>query len=148
MDQVRPGWVVNDCDLVLEYCVDDLEKMKNLTADPEWIQTALEGQNDWFIRIGYDTTSMEYGAVINVGGKEEEAGSALALTDLLILEHDSGHCPCWCRLVHAVTTYWESNHAIRFPLHLITYQPLTDTLYIWTPRVPNNTHLILACHTS
>ncbi|GKT64019.1 hypothetical protein ColTof4_04433 [Colletotrichum tofieldiae] len=74
VDQVRPGWKVNDCDLVLEYWVNDLESMKNLVSDPEWIQTALKEENDWLdvsrstIRIGYDMTYLEYGAIMNVAG--------------------------------------------------------------------------------
>lgn len=77
VDQVRPGWKVNDCDLVLEYWVYDLESMKNLASDPEWNQTALGDENDWLdtsrstIRIGYDTTYLDYGAIMNVVGQKK-----------------------------------------------------------------------------
>ncbi|KAE8373964.1 hypothetical protein BDV26DRAFT_296444 [Aspergillus bertholletiae] len=74
VDRMRPGWKVNDCDLVLEYWAYDLESMKNLTSDPEWIQTALEDENDWLdtsrstIRMSYDTTFVESGSLMNVAG--------------------------------------------------------------------------------
>ncbi|KAG7145944.1 putative oxygenase like protein [Verticillium longisporum] len=77
--QVRPGWKVNDCDLVLEYWVKDLESLKSLASDPEWIQTALEPGNDWFdmsgptIRIGYDTTYLEHGEIVNVAGRKRRS---------------------------------------------------------------------------
>ncbi|CRK25924.1 hypothetical protein BN1723_013758 [Verticillium longisporum] len=77
--QVRPGWKVNDCDLVLEYWVKDLESLKSLASDPEWIQTALEPGNDWFdmsgptIRIGYDTTYLEHGYIVNVAGRKRRS---------------------------------------------------------------------------
>ncbi|KAJ5679527.1 hypothetical protein N7462_007771 [Penicillium macrosclerotiorum] len=76
VDQVWPGWKVNDCDVALEYWVYDLESMKNLASDPEWIQTALEDENDWLdpsrstIRIGYDTTYLESGAFMNIGAQK------------------------------------------------------------------------------
>lgn len=70
--QMPPGWKVNNCDVVLEYWVNDLDSIKSLAADPEWIQTALEGQRDWLnpsrstFRIGYDTTYVEHAPLLNL----------------------------------------------------------------------------------
>jgi len=72
---VRPGWKVSDCDIVLEYWVYDLESIKNLSSDPEWLGTVLKDQDDWLdnsrsaIHIGYDTTYLENGATMNVAQK-------------------------------------------------------------------------------
>ncbi|KAK1950799.1 hypothetical protein LY78DRAFT_594799 [Colletotrichum sublineola] len=74
LDQVPPGGKLNDCDIALEYWVDDLETMKSLVSDPKWTQKALKDWNDWIdasrstIRIGYDTTYLEHGAIKNVVG--------------------------------------------------------------------------------
>jgi hypothetical protein len=70
---------VNDCDLVLECWVYGLESLKNLASDPEWIQTALEDENDWLdtprstIRIGYDTTYLEYAGIMDVTGPKRRS---------------------------------------------------------------------------
>lgn len=69
---MRPSWKTTDCDLVLEYWVDDIESIKSLVSDPEW---ALEDEDNWLdvsrssIRIGYGTTYLEYGAIVNVAGQ-------------------------------------------------------------------------------
>ncbi|KAK1570173.1 uncharacterized protein LY79DRAFT_584214 [Colletotrichum navitas] len=74
LDQMRPAWKVNDCDIILEYWFDDLESMESLLFDPQWTQTALKDWNDWLdvsrstIRISYDTTFLEHGAIKNVTG--------------------------------------------------------------------------------
>lgn len=70
---------MNDCDLVLECWVYDLESLKNLASDPEWIQTALEDENDWLatsrstIRIGYYTTYSEYAGIMDVTGQKRRS---------------------------------------------------------------------------
>ncbi|GFF75231.1 hypothetical protein IFM53868_01529 [Aspergillus udagawae] len=85
--QVPPGWKVNDCDLLLEYWVYDLEDIKDLASDPEWIQTALGDGNDWLdtskstICVGYDTTYVEYGAVVNVAGRRRRRSRVSASFD-------------------------------------------------------------------
>lgn len=79
---MRPGWKLNDCDLILEYWFYGLESMKSLTCDPEWIQVALQDENDWIdasrstIRIGYDMTYLEHGAIINIAGRKRGRVSA------------------------------------------------------------------------
>lgn len=87
MGQVRPGWEVNDCDLVLEYWVDDLESIKSLAADSDWIQMPLEGRRDWLdtsrstVRIGYDTTYVVQGPVLNMAEQQRRRGRVSASFD-------------------------------------------------------------------
>ena len=72
---MRPGWKVNDCDVVLEHWVYDLESITNLAADPEWIGGDSKVQEEWIdmsrstIHIGYDTTYLENGAIMNIAQK-------------------------------------------------------------------------------
>lgn len=71
VDQVRPGWKVSDCDIVMEHWLYDLKSIGELSSDPEWFGTVLADQDEWLdnsrsaIHIGYDTTYFEDGAIIN-----------------------------------------------------------------------------------
>ena len=71
VDQVRPGWKVSECDLVLEYWMESLESVKALAMDPEWNEKAVKGQGDWLdmsragIHIGYDTTYLDRGEIVD-----------------------------------------------------------------------------------
>lgn len=72
LEKVRPTWEVSKADFVLEYWLPDMGCLKNLIADPEWNESAVKGQDDWLdmskstIHIGYDTTYLEDGNILNV----------------------------------------------------------------------------------
>ncbi|XDG06153.1 hypothetical protein ABKA04_005768 [Annulohypoxylon sp. FPYF3050] len=76
LDQVRPGWEVRKCDLVLEYWTYDMGNLKSLIMDSEWQEKAVKGEGDIFdvskptvIHIGYDTTYLSDGQIINLDPK-------------------------------------------------------------------------------
>jgi hypothetical protein len=56
------GWKVNDCDVVVDYWVNDLKSMKDFASDPEWNQAMVldQNENDWLdtakstVRISYE----------------------------------------------------------------------------------------------
>lgn len=75
IEQARPGWKVSDCDIVLEHWVHDMDTIMAHSNDPEWASEVLKDQEKWVdmskstIHIGYDTTYLEDGVIMNLGGK-------------------------------------------------------------------------------
>lgn len=75
VDKVRPGWKVSKCDVVLEYWTYDMGNLKSLIMDPEWQERAVKDEEDWIdsseatIHIGYDTTYLADGQILNVDAK-------------------------------------------------------------------------------
>ncbi|KAI1392919.1 uncharacterized protein F4822DRAFT_426120 [Hypoxylon trugodes] len=72
IEKIRPGWEVSKADLVLEYWMPDLSCLNSLIEDPDWNGKAVKGQEDWLdmsrstIHIGYETTYLEDGNVVNL----------------------------------------------------------------------------------
>ncbi|KAI4861085.1 hypothetical protein F4820DRAFT_434706 [Hypoxylon rubiginosum] len=71
LQRVRPTWEVSKADFVLEYWMPDLTCLKSLVMDPEWVGGAVRDQDDWIdmskstVHIGYDTTYLENGKILN-----------------------------------------------------------------------------------
>lgn len=78
---------VNDCDVVLEYWVRDLESIKALSADPEWVQITHEYENDWFdtsksvVRISYDMAYLDQDTLTDQFVRKGRRGRATATFD-------------------------------------------------------------------
>ncbi|KAH9992258.1 hypothetical protein F4779DRAFT_609322 [Xylariaceae sp. FL0662B] len=75
LDKFRPGWVVSKAHMVIEYWVPDLDVLKKLIVDPEWVDKAVRNQEDWIdmttstSHVGYETRYMENGQIIKAVAK-------------------------------------------------------------------------------
>ncbi|KAI0178958.1 hypothetical protein GGR52DRAFT_569863 [Hypoxylon sp. FL1284] len=71
LHKVRPTWEVSQADFVLEYWMPDMDCFRKLVMDSEWVEGAAKDWDDWLdmsrstVHIGYDTTYLEKGVIVN-----------------------------------------------------------------------------------
>ncbi|KAI1136026.1 hypothetical protein F5Y05DRAFT_121999 [Hypoxylon sp. FL0543] len=71
VDQMRPGWQMNEAHLTLTYYVRDFDEMKAIVADPDYQSRGRDTEAGWIdaskgqVKIGWETTYLEDGKVVN-----------------------------------------------------------------------------------
>lgn len=72
LEKIRPSWTVADFDCFIEYTVPDVQIIKNVMSDPEWLD-AIKDQDKWvdtsraLISLGYFTPYLlETGETVNM----------------------------------------------------------------------------------
>jgi len=72
LGNIRPTWDVADFDCFIEYTVPDIQTIKNVMSDPEWLDV-IKDQDEWvdtskaLVSLGYSTPYLlETGEVVNM----------------------------------------------------------------------------------
>lgn len=69
--QIRPSWDFADFDCFIEYTLPDVETIKKIMADPEWL-IAVKDQEDWvqlskaLVSLGHSTPYVLNGKPVNL----------------------------------------------------------------------------------
>jgi hypothetical protein len=72
LEKIRPTWDVADFDCFIEYTIPNVQTIKNVMSDPEWLD-AIKDQDEWvdtsraLVSLGYSTPYLlETGEVVNM----------------------------------------------------------------------------------
>ncbi|KAI1386967.1 uncharacterized protein F4822DRAFT_331212 [Hypoxylon trugodes] len=76
LEQLRPGWKMNEANLTLTYYVRSFDEMKAILNDPDYQAKGRDTEVGWIdtsrgqLKLGWETVYIENGEVVNTTPKE------------------------------------------------------------------------------
>jgi len=71
LEKYQPTWEMADFDCFIEYTVPDVQVIRSIMGDPEWLEV-IKDQEEWvdtsraLVSLGYATTYLSEGKVVNM----------------------------------------------------------------------------------